>query len=160
MKVFTIYIKEKSVPAVKAQPDQQTSLIKEAAQSVTRVWSIAKVDSKVVIEDSFANTICVEEKFSLIACLFAPIWALYHRMWTMLFTLMAFYVVMHYITMENAQYAGLFKAIGIGVSLYVGFTANEWRQRSLEAKGYKFCEVIVADNEDEALFRFLSNGEA
>jgi hypothetical protein len=58
-----------------------------------------------------------------------------------------------------AEFAGinplLAAVIQLAVSLWIGFSGNDWRRRALERRGYVTGAVIAAPNADAALRRFV-----
>jgi hypothetical protein len=101
------------------------------------------------------DVVVIKEGFSWGAFIFNFLWALWHRLWLAFLVLL---VVMLAID-AAADLLGLNQAlasvIGLAVSLWVGFSANDWRRRALERRGYELGAVVAAQDGDAALRRFV-----
>lgn len=93
----------------------------------------------------------VPARFCWSAFLFGPLWALYHRLWTVTLGWLAAVLAL----------SGLSTLVGPDATfwLYVagmawlGFSAPDWRGRRLEKKGYTRTRTFFARNGRHALAR-------
>ncbi len=101
------------------------------------------------------DAVVVKEGFSWGAFLFTVLWALWHRLWL---TFLALFVILLAID-AAADLLGLGEAItsiiGLAVSVWIGFSANDWRRRGLERRGYVLSAVVAAQDGDAALRRYV-----
>ena len=101
------------------------------------------------------DVVIIREGFSWGAFIFNFLWALWNRLWLAAAGLL---VVMLAID-AAADLLGVNPAFasiaGLAVSLWVGFTGNDWRRGALERRGYVLDAVVAAPNSDAALRRFV-----
>jgi hypothetical protein len=108
-------------------------------------------------ENVMDECILLQEKFSWKACCFTSLWLLYNKLWKLL----AVYVVivlllfaastMDYIT-SDLTFLGF-----LIVSIYIGLFSSTILQKNLiRKKKYSLKSVILADNKESALSKYLS----
>ncbi len=97
----------------------------------------------------------VKEGFSWPAAIFSVLWALWHRLWlAALIFFLANSILSWLLTDFGAD--GLAKgAVSIAVALIIGWTANDFRRRKLEKKGYRERGVVIAGDRETALQRYF-----
>ncbi len=99
----------------------------------------------------------VKEGFCWPAFLLSVVWALWHRMWWVAAGLFAVSAILG----SAGALLGLDPlsdaAISLAFALIIGFFANDMRRWALERRGYSDEGVVLGDNEDGALERFLAN---
>ncbi|MBT3358037.1 MAG: DUF2628 domain-containing protein [Rhodospirillales bacterium] len=99
----------------------------------------------------------IKEGFCWPAFLLSALWALWHRMWWVAAGL----VVVSVAIGSAGALLGLDPlsdaALSLATALIVGFFANDMRRLVLERRGYSNEGVVLGDNEDGALERFLAN---
>jgi hypothetical protein len=109
-------------------------------------------DDEAAAADRF---VFVRDKFSLWAFLFAPLWMLWRRLWI---------VLLLYIVVMAALQAGLWAlgassgvkfAVGLLVSLLIGFEASSLRRWTYARRNWISHGVVVADDEEAAERRFF-----
>jgi hypothetical protein len=113
---------------------------------------------------SLENAVFVKEGFSLWAALFQGFWALYHKMWLCAAALIVANMCL-FLLAEHAIITGdVLVILRLGLFVYIGFEANDWRRLSLSKNGYELVDVISGKDESEAKFRFFAgyvgNGKA
>lgn len=111
-----------------------------------RAWSAA-ADREAVF---------IREGFSWGAFFFSILWALYHRLWLGALVILALSAAVSLGTDLLAIDPVTDAAIGLAVSLVIGWEANDWWRRSLERRGYQNAALIAAASRLEAERRFFS----
>ena len=99
----------------------------------------------------------IKEGFCWPAFFLSIMWALWHRMWLVaagLFVLSA-------IVGSAGVALGLDPlgetAVSLAMALMMGYFANDIRRWALDRRGYSHEGVVLGDNEDGALERYLAN---
>lgn len=104
-----------------------------------------------------ADLVLVKEGFCWPAFFLSFLWALWHRMWLTVLWLVAVSAALGALTAVLRLDPVGEAAVSLGAALLVGFFANDIRRWSLDKRGYSHEGVVVGDNEDGALRRFLAN---
>lgn len=97
----------------------------------------------------------IREGFCWAAFLVAPLWALWHRLWRVLFL-----VLLSGIVLDMAvDFAGAdptsAAAAALAYSAIIGFGGNDWRRGALARRGYREMGVVAAGDDDGAVRRFF-----
>jgi hypothetical protein len=110
--------------------------------------------------DPDRDLVLVKEGFSWPAFLLSFLWALWHRLWLAAAVIFA----------AHAALAGAVVLLGanpvaeigfsLGLGAVVGYVANDLRRRKLSKWGFAFTGVVVADDVDSALRRYLDSDPA
>lgn len=92
-------------------------------------------------EDRAAAAVLVREGFCWPAFFFAPLWALWHRLW-LFFALVlaggwAVTAAAGYLALAPATEG----ALTVGFLVWVGAEANDWRRRGLARRGLRLAEI-------------------
>lgn len=99
--------------------------------------------------------VLVKEGFCWPALFFSALWALWHRMWIEA----AVFVVASLALEAAAEFVGLaplgVSAAGVGLSLLIGYVANDLRRASLERRGFRLAGVVAGRDHDTALARLV-----
>ena len=97
----------------------------------------------------------IEEGFSFMAMIFSFFWFLYHAL---LLEAITFLISQFALTLVS-DFIGykIYLALQIIVYLAIGVFAGQIRIMSLERSGYKFTDIIVAKNHEEARLNFFKN---
>lgn len=101
------------------------------------------------------DIVVIREGFSWGAFLFTALWALWHRLWLAFLALAVLLLAVDTATELLGVSELIATAIGLAVSLLIGFQANDWRRRALERRGYVFAGVVAAQDADAALRRYV-----
>ena len=102
------------------------------------------------------DCIFIRDKFSLIAFFFTFFWLLYHKLWNWVVLYLSVVIiatslnVAHYIDDDFRALLLLF------ISLYVAVFASSILQRKLLKKDYSLKSIILADDHEAALSKFLT----
>jgi len=107
------------------------------------------------IKDYFHDVFYVSEDFSFVIMFFGAFWALYHKMWQSALFIILINLSIIMIYAKGRMSFSMFEMIFLLFNCYVGYAAKDWLQESLLAKGYKFKDVIIAHNLEEAQLKFL-----
>jgi hypothetical protein len=102
----------------------------------------------------------VKEGFSWPAFLLSFLWALAHRLWLAAAVIAAAHVVLSIAVLLLGADPVSEIALSLGLGLIVGFVANDLRRRKLARQGFAFAGVVVADDADLALRRYLDGEPA
>ena len=99
----------------------------------------------------------VKEGFCWPAFFLSVLWALWHRMWWVAAGLFAVSAVLG----SAGALLGLDPvgeaAVSLAIAILIGFFANDIRRLVLDRRGYSHEGVVLGNNEDGALERFLAN---
>jgi len=109
-------------------------------------------------EQNYASDIVlILEGFSWSAFVLSVIWSLWHRMWWVSLGLVCSSMIVIGIvyTLRTDAFVAYF--VGIGTAVIYGLVANDLRRWSLSRVGFIENGVILGDNQDKALARFLDN---
>ncbi|MCG8512273.1 MAG: DUF2628 domain-containing protein [Rhodospirillales bacterium] len=100
--------------------------------------------------------VLIKEGFCWPAFVLSVFWALWHRLWLIALLL----VVVPLALGAAGLWLGLDpigeSALSIGLALLTGYFANDIRRWMLDRRGYSEEGVVIGDNQDEALRRFLT----
>jgi len=100
------------------------------------------------------KTIFVKEGFSTGAFVFTALWALWHRLWVMAAILAAAYSALLF----SQTYLGLNESVAtvlhFGMSVLLGFVAQDLRSAALRRSGYAEVALIIATNREEAELKY------
>jgi len=99
--------------------------------------------------------VLVKQGFNWPAFFIAVPWALFHRMWRAAAVL----IVLQIIIGAAMAYGGLNETqqgiVSLVVAICIGYAADEMRRSALSRRGYSFEAVVIEENRDRALRRFL-----
>ncbi len=97
----------------------------------------------------------VKEGFSWPAFLIPPLWLLYQRLWLALFIVTVTGLLLDIgLDLAGADPITVFIA-GAGFSLFIGFSANDWRRRKLAVLGHRMTGIVAAGDHDGAMRRYF-----
>lgn len=97
----------------------------------------------------------VPEGFIFKAFLFSMLWVLYYRLWLPAFLLIAYNIALFYMfDSEVLSHLGL-AILDIGVHIWIGFEAGEWRRAKLKRQGYLTADITTGDSMLRAEQRFF-----
>lgn len=115
-----------------------------------------------VYQKEGCDPVFLAERFSWMAFLFTPLWALYHRIWWLFGVTLAVEVVTRWALSgqmpAGAPLAGepvLPALVQAGWAAYVALCAPDWRGATLERRGYRLLGVTTGRDGLEAQRRFL-----
>jgi hypothetical protein len=110
-----------------------------------RAWSAAPDRDAVFVREGFCWT----------AFIFSVFWALSHRMWVVALGLTAAIAGLAAID-DVLDLDPLFsEALGLALSVWIGFEANDWRRAALKRQGYLDAGIVVAPAIELAEHRFF-----
>jgi hypothetical protein len=111
----------------------------------TKIFSVyVKKDSKNPLD----TAVFVKQGFSFWAFFFAPIWALYNRLWFAFLLLVVFSVLLAINKGPEFTIASLI------LNIWFGFEANNFKTRKLERRGYIVFDVVTGIDKLAAQTRF------
>jgi hypothetical protein len=105
--------------------------------------------------ETVPEPIAVKEGFSWPAFVFSVIWALWHRLW---FWALAFVIANVALGWSMTLLGGdqiVQGVASLALALIIGWTANDLRRRILAKRGFDERAVIVANNKETALVRYM-----
>ena len=113
----------------------------------TRIYTVHLLDN--------ADPVLVKQGFNWPAFFFAVPWALFHRMWWVA----AGFVVLQIVLAAIFVSAGLNDTqqaiVSFLLAIIIATSADALRTHALARRGYLLTEVVVEENSDRALRRFL-----
>lgn len=99
--------------------------------------------------------VLVKEGFCWPALAFSALWALWHRMWIEAAAFVGASLAVELIV----EFIGLaplgISAAGLGLSVLVGYVANDLRRSSLERRGFRMAGIVAGRDHDTALARLV-----
>jgi hypothetical protein len=124
----------------------------EVGKDSVKIFTVHHHPQSVDAESDFA---VIKEGFCWTALVFTAVWALWHRMWIVFLALVVagfgFEVLLALAGADDT----VSLAIGLGISLFVGYGANDWRRWTLARRGMTLMGVVAADDADGALHRYI-----
>ncbi len=99
----------------------------------------------------------VKEGFAWFAMILHVLWFIYHKMWFASVVLFLIEVTLMALQTHNYMPDEIITALKVGLFLFIGFNFNDFRRYFLGKNGYILYTVIIAKNEDEACYKFLSD---
>ena len=101
------------------------------------------------------KSIFVREGFSWKAFMFGVLWTLYNRLWTISIALVAVMTLLGMAEEHKFISASSLSILQIALSLYVGFSANDWYRDSLARRGYITSDIVASDSDLRAQQRYF-----
>lgn len=117
-----------------------------------RVYTIHHDDVAAGLDREF---VLVKEGFCWPAFVFTALWALWHRMWLVFVLLLVASSVLDAVLILVGADELSTTVIGLGYSLVIGFSANDWRRRWLERHDMPMRGIVAAADEEAALYRYV-----
>ncbi len=102
------------------------------------------------------GVVFVKDGFSWPAFLIPFFWMLWHRLWLPLVGYVAAVVLIVLAGYGFSWPENLTGGIGLLANLFFGFEGNNFRRWALAKRGYDEVADIVADNGEEASYRFFA----
>ena len=84
------------------------------------------------------------------------VWAIWRGQWTGLLLYAICILAVSTLTVMTEPGEPVEIAIGLGLALVVGFSANDWRRWRLQHGGYRAAGAVAAADADEAALRVLA----
>jgi hypothetical protein len=102
----------------------------------------------------YQDALFIAEHFNIFAFIFTGLWAVANRLWyiaiAIFFVQFSAAYIINFIGLSAVQYG----IIDFGFRILLGLYANDLQRYSLELKGHKLSDVIVARNLLEAAHRY------
>ena len=95
--------------------------------------------------------IFVKQGFSIYAAIFKVFWAIYHRLWLIVFI---FFLVQLLVNQLGNDYK--LQTTNIAFTFMFAFLGTESREHKLLSQGYEIKDIIIAQDEDDAELKFLT----
>ena len=106
-------------------------------------------------KNAAAEAVPVKEGFSWPGFFFSVIWALWHRLWFWAIAFAVANIVLGWVLARAGGNEFVQSTASLALALIIGWTANDLRRRKLAKQGFKECAVMVANNKETALARYL-----
>ncbi len=98
----------------------------------------------------------IKDGFAWLALILPFFWMLWHRLWLPLAGYLAAVTLIAVAGYLLSLPDGLTGTIGLLANLFVGLEGNNFRRRALRKRGYEEIADIVADNGEEASYRYFA----
>ena len=119
-----------------------------------RIWTAHLHDAGLY---SGPEIVLVKDGFCWPAFFVPLLWALWHRMWlTALLLVVGALVLGVGMDLLGLSPAAQF-VLGVGVAVYIGLSANDWRRASLRRRGWDDGSSVVAENREAAEWRLFQH---
>ena len=106
-------------------------------------------------EEENISPLIVKQGFSLTACIFGALWALYHRMWGVIFLVILANMVIS--PSHVGHYSILFSySFSLAKLFLFGFFAAELKEYYAIKRGMELKDIILAKSEEEAEGRYFT----
>ncbi len=100
----------------------------------------------------------VKQGMSWPAFFFTVLWALWHRMWWTAAILLLAVVGLDLAFGALGADEIASGVVGLGLAVYIGSSANDWRGRALEHRGMRLTAIVAAPDSEQAAHRWLERG--
>jgi len=110
--------------------------------------------------DPDRDLVLVKEGFSWPAFLLSFLWALWQRLWLAAAVIFAAHAALAVVVALTGADPVAEVALSLGLGVIVGYVANDLRRSKLADQGFAFAGVVVADDVDSALRRYLDGEPA
>jgi len=107
--------------------------------------------------DADSQPVLIREGFSLWAFVFGVFWALYHRCWIAAAGILAAELALSAALLWAEAGSDIGALSQIGLSVLIGFHANDWRRAALQRAGWRTEAIVAGANADAALVRWLDD---
>ncbi|MBP9791697.1 MAG: DUF2628 domain-containing protein [Rickettsiales bacterium] len=100
--------------------------------------------------------IAIKEGFNWYSLIFNLFWSIYKKTWILATTYLVIQIILillQAIGLNNL----LIKTLTVLIYVLIAFHANDFYRYSLELKGYKLVDVILAKSSSHATYNFLKN---
>lgn len=105
------------------------------------------------------SPLSVRQGFSFTACILGPFWALYHKMWGVVFLSFLLDLIMQ--SNQITQNSILFSyCYNIAKLFLFGFFASELQEYYAKKRGYDLADIILAKTEEEAEVKYFMRSGA
>ena len=101
------------------------------------------------------DPVFLKDGFSFMAFIFSGVWALWHRMWFVSAVIFGGWGLVEFLLTLIGADTELRLVMTMGLSLFVGFGANDWLSSSLLRRGYSLDGLVVAPRLEAALRRWF-----
>ena len=91
----------------------------------------------------------LKQGFSFTAAIFGAPWALYYKMWLVIFCTVTIHVILSYFIETHI-------IIWVIESFIFGFFASDMREYYIHESGYKLSDIILAKDEEEAELKYYT----
>lgn len=105
-------------------------------------------------EDELSRPLLIKQGFSIYPVIFGFFWALYHRMWFVVFAVLA---LNFFFNIFDNHFIVLFGKISI--FLFFAFFADDMREFYAKKNGMELSDVLLANDEDEAEVKYYMRSE-
>jgi hypothetical protein len=113
----------------------------------TRIYTVHLLDN--------ADPVLVKQGFSWPAFFLAVPWALFHRMWWVAAGFVVLQIILG-VVFSEAGFNDMQQAIiSFILAIIIATSADELRRYALTSRGYVLTDVVVEENSERALRRFL-----
>ena len=113
----------------------------------TRIYTVHLLDN--------ADPVLVKQGFNWPAFFFAVPWALFHRMWWVAAGFVVLQIILG-VVFSEAGFNDMQQAIiSFILAIIIATSADELRRYALTSRGYVLTDVVVEENSERALRRFL-----
>jgi len=113
----------------------------------TRIYTVHLHDN--------AEPVLIKQGFNWPAFFLAVPWALFHRMWWVAAALVVLQIVLAAIFITAGFSEPQQAIVSIIVAIAIATAGDELRRDALTRRGYRFTDVVVEENTERALRRFL-----
>ncbi|MBI1275033.1 DUF2628 domain-containing protein [bacterium] len=97
----------------------------------------------------------VPQGFNWAALIFPILWSLYHRLWFITALLVLVETGTWWAMQHKLADPSLIMALKLCWDVYIGISANDWREAYLQSRGYTLADVVTGKGHMEAERRFL-----
>jgi len=111
-------------------------------------------------QDAATEVVPVKEGFCWPGFFFSVIWALWHRLWFWAIGFAVASIVLGLVLRSLGGNEFVQSTASLALALIIGWTANDLRRRKLAKQGFEERAVMVANNKETAIARYLMDQPA
>jgi len=102
-----------------------------------------------------SEVVPIKEGFSWPAFAVSPLWALWHRLWFWAVGFVVANIVLGWALKTAGGGPFVQSTASLALALIIGWTANDLHRRKLSKQGFEERAVLVANNKETAMARYL-----
>lgn len=101
------------------------------------------------------STVFIREGFSIGAFLLGFLWLFYHRAWAPALLLLALVLLVRLLETRGILSPLSTDMLQLALGYWAGMEGRDWQREALERRGWRFTDIVVAENEERAELRYF-----
>lgn len=125
-----------------------------------RIYSALRKAELLRADDAEAGVRFVRDGFSWAAFLVPLVWFIWYRLWRALAIYLVAVIALSLLGYALGLPEGLSFMLATALNLFFGLESGNFRRAALQRQGYQEVADVVAENDEEAAWRFFAQREA